>query len=243
MNRLDGKTAIITGAANGMGEAEARLFAREGAKVVVADIAPAGADVAHSIGNAAIFVQHDVTSETSWQNLVRQAEAAFGPVTTLINNAGAFSIGAVADVEQSAFEKLVSVNQLGVFLGMKAVLPSMTAAGNGSIINISSTAGLRGVPGQSVYSSTKWAIRGLTRSAVGEFAPLGIRVNSIHPGPVDTDLLKVNPPEFNQALAQRIPLRRLGQPIDIARVALFLASDEAAYVTGAEIAVDGGISA
>lgn len=226
MSRLDGKVALITGAANGMGRAEAHLFAASGAKVVVADISREGAAVASAIGPDALFASLDVTSEDSWIGTVARAEAAFGPVDILVNNAGAFVHAAIADGAAGDFDRVTRVNQLGVLLGMKSIIPSMRKAGGAE---------------PAIYSASKWAVRGLSRVAVAELAPLNIRGNSVHPGPVDTQLLALNPPGFNEMLAAMTPLKRLAEPEDIAKVVRFLASDDAAFVTGAELVVDGGL--
>lgn len=241
MSRLDGKIALITGAANGMGRAEARLFAAAGAKVVVSDIADSGAEVAKEIGGNALFVRHDVTSEESWLAAIDAAEKAFGPVNVLVNNAGAYVNGPIAAATVRDFDTITHVNQLGVLLGMKTIAASMQKAGGGSIINISSLAAFRSAPYQSIYSATKWAVRGLTKVAVAEFASLNIRVNSVHPGAIDTRLLQLNPPGFNDMLANMTPMKRLGQPEDVARAVCFLASDDAAFINGAELVVDGGL--
>ena len=241
MSTLDGKVALITGGANGMGRAEALLFAASGAKVVVADIAREGGAVAAEIGPDALFASLDVTSEDSWIGAVALAEAAFGPVDILVNNAGAFVHAAIADGTAGDFDRVTRVNQLGVLLGMKCIIPSMRKAGGGSIVNIASLAAFRPAPNQAIYSASKWAVRGLSRVAVAELAPLNIRVNSVHPGPVDTQLLALNPPGFNDMLAAMTPLKRLAEPEDVAKVVRFLASDDAAFVTGAELVVDGGL--
>jgi 3alpha(or 20beta)-hydroxysteroid dehydrogenase len=241
MSQLDAKVAFITGAANGMGRAEALLFAASGAKVVLSDISREGAAVAAGIGANALFVEHDVGSEESWIGAIALAEAAFGPVDILVNNAGAFVHAPIADSTMGDFDRVTRVNQLGVLLGMKCIIPSMQKAGGGSIINIASLAAFRPAPNQAIYSASKWAVRGLSRVAVAELAPFGIRANSVHPGPVDTKLLQLNPPGFNDMLASLTPLGRLAQPEDVAKVVRFLASDDAAFVTGAEVVVDGGL--
>lgn len=241
MSRLDGKIALITGAANGMGRAEAIMFAEAGAKVVVSDISEEGRTVADEIGPDALFVQHDVASEDAWQKAIEETERNFGPIDILVNNAGAFVHSAIAEARASDFDRVTRINQLGVLLGMKSVVPSMQRAGGGSIVNIASLAAFRPAPNQAIYSASKWAVRGLSRVAVVELAPLGIRVNSVYPGPVDTQLLQLNPPGFNAMLAELTPLKRLAQPEDIASVVLFLASDAATFVTGAELVVDGGL--
>jgi len=243
MARLDGKIALITGAANGMGRAEALLFAASGARVIVCDISDEGAEVARAIGKDALFVRHDVTSEASWIAAIEAGERAFGPVNVLVNNAGAFVGSAIADATTDEFARVTEVNQLGVLLGMKCIVPSMRRAGGGAIVNIASLAAFRPAPGQAIYSASKWAVRGLSRVAVVELAPFGIRVNSVHPGPVDTKLLQLNPPGFNDMLAGMTPMKRLAQPDDIAKVVRFLASDDAGFMSGAELVVDGGLGA
>jgi 3alpha(or 20beta)-hydroxysteroid dehydrogenase len=251
MTRLDGKVAVISGAARGQGEAEARLFVEEGARVILGDMLDdRGEVVAKELGDAARYVHLDVRDEASWQAAVALAEADFGPVSVLVNNAGIFRVSALVDTPVEQFREVFEVNQLGPFLGMKAVVPSMVKAGGGSIVNISSTNGLGGLPGTISYTSTKFAVRGMTKTAAMELGPLGIRVNSIHPGGVDTPMIA---PEnlgmlaaTPDALGDRfgdLPLRRVGQPIEIARLALFLASDESSYSTGSEFVADGGMLA
>jgi 3alpha(or 20beta)-hydroxysteroid dehydrogenase len=239
--RLAGRAALITGAAHGMGEAEAQLFAAEGAKVIVADIDDRGAAVAEAIGDAAMFVKLDVTSKDNWCAAIEQGEAAFGPISILVNNAGLYSGQRLFDADLKSFERLVAVNQLGVLLGMQAIVGSMERAGDGSIVNISSGAGLIGVPQSPVYGMTKWAVRGLTRSSVRPFGRKGIRVNSVYPGVITGTLMNsANDPDYTAELIRSVPLGRAGISMEVARVVLFLASDEAAYVSGAEITVDGG---
>lgn len=243
MGRLDGKVAIITGAARGQGEAEARLFAREGAKVVVADVlADEAAAVAADIGDAALALTLDVTDEAAWQRAVAAAEEAFGPVTTLVNNAGILDFDAVDRYDVERFRRVLEVNVVGCFLGIKSVVPSMKRAGGGSIVNISSNGGMEGLPFLSAYSSSKWALRGLSRSAAIELGRKGIRVNTVHPGGIDTPMTRFggDVPNDSAAFYQNLPIKRVGTVDDVAPVVLFLASDEAGYVTGAEYAVDGG---
>jgi len=251
MGRLDGKVALISGAARGQGEAEARLFAEEGARVVLGDVLDdLGEVVAKDIGDAARYAHLDVGDEASWQSAVVLAEAEFGPVSVLVNNAGIFRVSALVDTPVEQFREVFEVNQLGPFLGMKAVVPQMAKAGGGSIVNISSTNGLSGFPGTVAYTAAKFAVRGMTKTAAMELGPLGIRVNSIHPGGVDTPMIQ---PEnlgmlaaTPDALGNRfkdLPLRRVGQPIEIARLALFLASDDSSYSTGSEFVADGGMLA
>jgi 3alpha(or 20beta)-hydroxysteroid dehydrogenase len=239
MGRLDGKVAIITGAARGQGEAEARLFAAEGARVVVADVlADEGAAVASSLGSAAAFAPLDVTSEDQWQAAVSLAEERFGPVNVLVNNAGVLLFQSIDKTDPADFERIMRVNVHGVFLGIRAVTPSMERAGRGSIVNISSTAGLTGLPFLGAYVASKWAVRGLTKTAAIDLGGKGIRVNSVHPGGIDTPMLAGTSPDA--PFYRRLPVPRMGQADEAARAVLFLASDEASYTTGAELAVDGG---
>lgn len=242
MGRLDGKVAIITGAARGQGEAEARLFAREGARVVVADVlATEAAAVVADIGDAARAAALDVTDEEAWARVVAETEEAWGPVTTLVNNAGILDFQAVDRYDLERFRRVLDVNVIGCFLGIKAVVPSMKAAGGGSIVNISSNGGMEGLPFLSAYSASKWALRGLSRSAAVELGRRGIRVNTVHPGGIDTPMTRMEGVDNEQApFFQDLPLRRMGTVDDVAPVVLFLASDEAGYVTGAEYTVDGG---
>ena len=239
MGRLDGKVALISGGARGQGAAEARLFAAEGARVVLADVLDdEGAATAAEIGDAARFVHLDVTDESQWQAAVAAAEEAFGPVTVLVNNAGILHFQHVTRTDLADFDRVLRVNVHGVFLGMKAVAPSMERAGGGSIVNISSTAGLQGLPSLSAYVASKWAVRGLSKTAAIDLGPQGIRVNSVHPGGIDTPMVAGTSGEA--PFYKRLPVPRMGTPEEAARVVLFLASDESSYVTGAEVAVDGG---
>jgi 3alpha(or 20beta)-hydroxysteroid dehydrogenase len=239
MGRLDGKVAIITGAARGQGAAEARLFAAEGARVVLADVLDdEGKAVAGEIGDAAAYAHLDVTDEGQWSDAVALAERTFGPVTVLVNNAGILLFQAVHKTELADFDRILRVNVHGVFLGMKAVTPSMEKAGGGSIVNISSTAGLQGLPYLAAYVASKWAVRGLTKSAAIDLGHKGIRVNSVHPGGIDTPMVAGT--SADAPFYQRLPVARMGSTDESARAVLFLASDEASYIAGAELAVDGG---
>jgi 3alpha(or 20beta)-hydroxysteroid dehydrogenase len=239
MGRLDGKVAIITGAARGQGAAEARLFAAEGARVVLADVLDdEGKAVAGEIGDTAAYAHLDVTDEGQWSDAVALAERTFGPVTVLVNNAGILLFQAVHKTELGDFDRILRVNVHGVFLGMKAVTPSMEKAGGGSIVNISSTAGLQGLPYLAAYVASKWAVRGLTKSAAIDLGHKGIRVNSVHPGGIDTPMVAGT--SADAPFYQRLPVARMGSADESARAVLFLASDEASYIAGAELAVDGG---
>lgn len=240
MGSLNEKVAIITGAARGQGAAAAHLFAAEGAKVVLTDMNGDGAAVAGKIGSDAFFMQHDVSDEAGWSRVVAAALERFGKIDILVNNAGIYRPATLQNTDTSLFDLHYRVNQLGIFLGMSAVIDAMAKTGKGSIINVASGAAMRGMPGTFAYSATKWAVRGMTKCAAVDLAPLGIRVNSIHPGVIDTPMIEVNGPELNAAFATLIPLRRLGTADEVAALVTFLASDAASYVTGAEITVDGG---
>jgi 3alpha(or 20beta)-hydroxysteroid dehydrogenase len=241
--RLDGRVVLISGGARGQGEAEARLMARRGARVVVGDVlVDQGRAVAESIGAAARFVPLDVTEPGAWTDAVDATADAFGPVDVLVNNAGIVRAGAIDQVPVDEFMEAVQVNQLGCFLGMRAVVPTMRAQGRGSIVNVSSIAGLQGVAGAVPYVATKWAIRGMTKTAAIELGHDGIRVNSVHPGVIDTPMTAN--PQFDavdkQAVFDAFPIPRIGTAEEVAEVVAFLASDASSYCTGAEFIVDGG---
>ena len=239
MGRLDGKIAIITGAARGQGAAEARLFAAEGARVVLADVLDnEGEAVAAEIGDAAVYTHLDVTDEPQWQAAVALAEDRFGPVTVLVNNAGILLFQPLHKTDLADFDRVMRVNVQGVFLGMKSVTPSMTTAGGGSIVNISSTAGLQGLPHLGAYVASKWAVRGLTKTAAIDLGHKNIRVNSVHPGGIDTPMVAGT--SGDAPFYKRLPVPRMGSADEAARAVLFLASDEASYIAVAELAVDGG---
>jgi 3alpha(or 20beta)-hydroxysteroid dehydrogenase len=250
MSRLAGKVAIVTGGAQGQGAAIARHFVKEGAKVVIADVADdLGQALADELGDqsnggGAHYRHHDVSDEDSWTALVEDANERFGPVNVLANNAGILRF---AEIEKMAVEEyllLVHVNQLGTFLGMKAVARTMRKNGGGSIINASSVEGLAGMASLTAYTATKFAIRGMTKAAAMELGPKGIRVNSVHPGMIDTPMTRPHGGDAAMEFgASRVPLRRVGYPDDIAPLYVFLASDEAGYINGAEIAIDGGVTA
>ncbi|MBK5263991.1 MAG: SDR family oxidoreductase [Alphaproteobacteria bacterium] len=241
MKKLQDKVAIITGAGSGQGAEEARLFAASGAKVLVTDISESGAAIAAELGAAGHFVRHDVAEEADWADVIHQAEARFGKIDILVNNAGIYKPVALLDTETALWDLHYRVNQLSVFLGMRAAAKAMAKTGGGSIVNISSGAGLSNVPGMFAYATSKWAVRGMSKLAASELAPLGIRVNSIHPGIIDTPMLGENTPERLKFYEDMIPMKRMGTPAEVARLVLFLASDDASYITGAEVTVDGGI--
>jgi NAD(P)-dependent dehydrogenase (short-subunit alcohol dehydrogenase family) len=245
--RLKDKVAIVTGGAHGMGEAEARLFAKEGAKVVVADILAADAEIVAADIRAgqgrAIAAAIDVTSEAGWQALIAQTLAAYGRLDVLVNNAG-ISGSSVGDPDGLAgWDRIIAVNQTSVFLGTKLAAEQMAKSGGGSIVNISSIMGfVGGASGHPAYSASKGAVRIYTKSAAVRYGPKGVRVNSVHPGYMPPMLNATNAGERADKIALT-PLRRLGEPIEVAYGVLFLASDEASFVTGTELVIDGGFIA
>jgi len=249
MGRVQAKVAIITGAARGQGEATARLFANEGAKVMLTDLLEAeGEAVADEIGDAACFERHDVTSEQDWKHVVSTAVERFGRLDILVNNAGIMQRTPVVDCSLEEFKGVLDVNLVGPFLGMKTCAPVMHQTGGGAIVNISSIQGIVGRAGTPGYTASKFGLRGLTKTAALEFGALGVRVNSVHPGGVDTPLIQDAVPgvkitsEMLDAGHANLPIPRCGRPEDIAPTSLFLASDEAAYITGTELIVDGGMT-
>ena len=245
--RLDGKVALITGAARGIGAAIATRFAAEGAHVLLTDADETGAEeTAAGIGARAAAHAHDVTSEQEWDAVAAWALEAHGRVDVLVNNAGIFLAATLAETTVEDFRRVQEVNQVGVFLGMRTLAPAMAARHSGSIVNVSSVAGLMGSPYLVAYAAGKWAVRGMTKAVAKELAASGVRVNSIHPGQIDTDMhvrQRERTPELIERLVAAIPARRIGVPEEVADAALFLAGDESRYVTGSEIAIDGGVSA
>ncbi|MGV3759875.1 MAG: glucose 1-dehydrogenase [Actinomycetota bacterium] len=237
--RLEGKVALITGAARGQGAAEARRFVAEGASVLLTDVLDEdGEALAAELGEGAAYRHLDVTSEEEWTAAVADAEARFGRITVLVNNAGILDFAPIPQVDLARFRAVLEVNLVGTLLGMKHVAPSMRAAGGGSIINISSNAGIVGLPTAAAYVSSKWAVRGLSKTAALDLGPWGIRVTSVHPGGINTPMT-----DFGggpSTWAKKLPLGRMGEADEVANVVTFLASDEASYVTGAEWSVDGG---
>ena len=246
MGRLDGKVAIVSGAARGQGEAEARLFVAEGAKVVLGDVLDdVGAKVAESIGTDARYVHLDVSNPADWKAAVETAQSAFGKLNVLINNAGILKVGAIETQPLDEYLTVINVNQVGCFLGMQAVIPAMRAAGGGSIVNTSSVSGLIGTVGLAAYTASKFAIRGMTKVAAMELGHSNIRVNSVHPGGVDTAMLRME--EFDniddEAVYGAQPIPRVAQPEEIAKMMVFLASDDSSFSTGSEFVADGGYTA
>jgi 3alpha(or 20beta)-hydroxysteroid dehydrogenase len=234
--RVAGKVAIVTGGAQGMGEAHVRMLAEHGARVVIADIDEhRGAALAGELGTDTMHIRLDVSDPDDWQRLVVATSARFGGIDVLINNAGILAMHRVDDVSFEEYRKTIEVNQFGVFLGMQAVIPSMKRAGGGSIINISSTAGMVGTINNFAYAASKWAVRGMTKAAALELASYGIRVNVVAPGEVTTQMIADLDLDMSDT-----PIGRFGRPKEIAYLALYLASDESSYTTGADYVIDGG---
>jgi 3alpha(or 20beta)-hydroxysteroid dehydrogenase len=242
-SRLEGKVAIISGGARGMGAADARLFVSEGAKVVIGDLLDTeGEKVATELGENIRYVHLDVTEPSGWANAVETAEHEFGSINILVNNAGIVNYALFEEYTIEQFRKTIEVNLFGTFLGIKAVIPSMKKSGSGSIINISSVAGLSGYPQLSGYVASKWGVRGLTKTAALDLSKYSIRVNSVHPGLILTPMTAGIEIEPDQVAMNNVAMNRAGLPEEIANVVLFLASDESSYITGAELVADGGAS-
>ncbi len=248
--RLENKVALISGGARGQGEVEAKLFAREGAKVVIGDILEddgrrVEAEI-NELGGECVFVNLDVTQEADWERAVATAVARFGKLDVLVNNAGIFKLGKVEETTPELWDEIMDINSKGVFLGTKCAIPEMRNAGGGSIINISSVAGLIGTQYSAAYGASKGAVRLFTKSTATAYAREGIRANSIHPGVIETPMTTPNllsDDDARQRSIARHPLGRIGQPEDVAYGALFLASDESSFMTGSELVIDGGLSA
>lgn len=250
MGRLDGKVALISGGARGQGATHARMMAQEGARVVFGDILDdqgrqVEADIRASGGDVT-YVHLNVTSESDWQAAVDTTVNTYGKLDVLVNNAGILIRSSIEETTEDDFDRIMAVNVKGVFLGTKFAIPAMRRSGGGSIINISSTAGLVGSPGETAaYSATKGSVRLLTKSTAVQHAKDNIRCNSIHPGPIETDMIKdvLETPERWEQRLRRLPLQRAGKPEDVAYGVIYLASDESSYVTGAELVIDGGTTA
>lgn len=241
MGRLDNKIALITGASGGMGAAHAKLFIEEGAKVVLADLNEvAGKSLANKLGSNAMFVKLDVSISNDWKNAVKEVEVNFGPINILVNNAGiADPIAPIHEMDDEGYMRMIKINQYSVFLGMKYAFPSLMKTGNASIINISSVSGFIGLPGMVAYDATKFAVRGMTKTAAAEFGKYGIRVNSVHPGAIETSMVT----DEEREISKTIPLSRIAEPVEISKLVLFLASDDSSYSSGSEFTADGGMLA
>ncbi len=240
MARFTDRVYLISGGARGLGEAQARGLVAEGGQVVIGDVlVEDGEKLARELGAACTFQPLDVTSEAQWASAVVVAEKA-GKLYGLVNNAGVYTPVSIRETDTIQFERHTRVNQLGTFLGMRAVVSAFERAGGGAIVNMSSTVALRSAPNAIAYTATKWAVRGMTKAAALELADKNIRVNSVHPGPIDTDMLNVRTREENHRRVQQVPMKRLGTREEIAGLVLFLLSDESRYMTGSEVAMDGG---
>ena len=256
MGKLDGKVALVSGGSGGLGSAQARLFTEEGARVLIGDVRDElGQELARTLGSGALFIHLDVTDASSWEHAVQSAVDAFGAVDILSNTSGISRNNLLEDTTLEEYQAHVAVNQIGTFLGMKSVIGGMKSRGAGSIINFASTNGLRGAYGGTAYNATKFAVVGMTQCVAAEVGSFGVRVNAICPGGIDTEMtrveakrwygLDVDAPSALSASEDgwQLPLRRLGQPDEIAKMALFLASDDSSYCTGAQFVVDGGLLA
>lgn len=242
MGRLENKVAIITGAASGMGAADARLFVKEGAKVVITDLnEAAGKALAEELGENALFIRQNVAEESEWTRVVEETVAAFGRVDVLVNNAGILLMKSMEDTTVDEFNRIMAINVGGVFFGMKAVAPVMREQGSGVIINMSSAAGMVGQVQTVAYSASKFAVRGMTKAAAMDLGPYGIRVISIHPGSIATPMTAQSGVVADAPLPLA-PLNRTGSAEEVAKVVAFAASDDASYVTGSELIVDGGLT-
>jgi 3alpha(or 20beta)-hydroxysteroid dehydrogenase len=247
VGRLDGKVALITGGARGMGKSHVRHFVAEGARVVFGDVLDdKGEFVAAKLpAGTCRYVHHDVTSEADWAAAVNTTLTAFGKLDVLVNNAGVLTFAPIAEMPLAEFRRVLDINAVGCWLGMKSVIEPMTAAGGGSIVNISSVEGFTGAAGLSAYSASKFAVRGMTKAAAQELGQFGIRVNSVHPGGVLTSMTLSRADTFDhvdpEALLKSMPIARFAEPAEISRLVAYLASDESSYSTGSEFVADGGL--
>jgi len=247
MNRLAGKVAVITGAAQGMGASHARRFVAEGAKVILSDLNESGgARLAAELGANALFVKQDVTRKAEWSTLVQRGEERFGPINVLVNNAGIIgTLASTVDLSEDDYQRVCAVNQTAVFLGMQAVIPSMLENGGGSIVNISSVAGMVAIYGSPnlAYVASKFAVRGMSKQVAVEYGDRNIRVNSVHPGYIKTPMMAAATDENGGEAVKQIPLRRMAESSEVSNLVIFLASEESSFITGAEHVIDGGMTA
>lgn len=245
MGKLEGKVALVTGGSRGIGAATVERFIEEGAKVVFTDIlVDEGKKLAEKLGDNANFLEQDVSDEERWYEVIEETEKLFGPIHVLVNNAGTLITKNIEDTSVEEYNRLVTINQTSVFIGMKAILPSMKRAGKGSIVNLSSAGGLIGTPGNVAYGATKFAVRGMTKVAALEYAEHNIRVNSVHPAITLTPMIQQDDSvEIVDQVAKTLPLGRGSDPVECAEMILFLASDESSFSTGSEFITDGGLTA
>ena len=247
MGKLKGKVAIITGASQGMGEAHAKAFVEAGAKVILTDVNDKDGQVlADSLGENAMFIKQDVRDPAVWKSVVAQGEARFGTINVLVNNAGIIgTIANTVDLTQTDYQLIIDINQLGVYLGMQAVLPSMIKAGGGSIVNISSIAGMIACVGSPnlAYVGSKFAVRGMTKQVAAEYGPQNVRCNSVHPGYILTPMMVAATDENGGGAGDMIPLKRMAAPKEVSELVMFLASEESSFITGMEHVIDGGMTA
>ena len=247
MSRLSGKIAIITGASQGMGASHARCFVAQGAKVILGDVNEEdGAKLASELGRDALFVKQDVARKADWDTIVKLGQERFGRINVLVNNAGI--IGALAstvDLTEQEYQRICSINQTAVFLGMQAVIPGMLQTGGGSIVNISSVAGMVAIYGSPnvAYVASKFAVRGMTKQVAVEYGGRNIRVNSVHPGYIKTPMMAAATDENGGEAIKQIPLKRMAESSEVSNLVIFLASDESSFITGTEHIIDGGMTA
>ncbi|MDB6086059.1 MAG: 3-oxoacyl-ACP reductase [Gammaproteobacteria bacterium] len=247
MSRLSGKVAVITGASQGMGASHARCFVAQGAKVILGDVNEEdGAKLASELGQNALFVKQDVTRKADWDAIIELGKERFGNINVLVNNAGI--IGALAstvDLTEQEYQRICGVNQTAVFLGMQAVIPGMLQIGGGSIVNISSVAGMVAIYGSPnvAYVASKFAVRGMTKQVAVEYGERNIRVNSVHPGYIKTPMMAAATDENGGEAVKQIPLKRMAESSEVSNLVIFLASDESSFITGTEHVIDGGMTA
>ncbi|SDH70109.1 3alpha(or 20beta)-hydroxysteroid dehydrogenase [Alteribacillus persepolensis] len=243
MTNLNGKVAVVTGGARGMGASHAKRFVNDGASVVITDILEEkGSELAKELGEKALFIQHDVSKTEDWKKVIQETEDTFGPISILVNNAGIAILNEIKDMTEEDYMKVIQVNQLSVFLGMKAVLPSMQSAGSGSIINIASISAIRSMNEGVAYDAAKGAINAMTKTAAVEFAKYNIRVNAILPGFVETEMDAGLDPEYLNFILKATPMNRRAQPEEVSSLVSYLASDDCQFQTAGEFIIDGGLT-
>lgn len=247
MGRLSGKVAIITGAAQGMGASHARHFVAQGAKIILGDVnEEGGSKLAMELGENALFVKQDVSRKADWEKLVKLGQERFGLINVLVNNAGIIgNLASTIELTETEYQRVCSINQTAVFLGMQAVLPGMLKSGGGSIVNISSVAGMVAIYGSPnlAYVASKFAVRGMTKQAAVEYGDRNIRVNSVHPGYIKTPMMVAATDEHGGEALKQIPLKRMAESSEVSNLVVFLASDESSFITGTEHVIDGGMTA